>query len=91
MVVLLPCYYFTTLCTSKSVISASAIIYYLWRLFFSSRGWLVVSLFIHLFICWSSRTIALLMCYHSIIPCTSEGGISASGIFGGLILVLMYR
>ena len=43
-------------------------------------GWLVVSLFIYLFICWSSRMTALLLCYHSIAPCTSKGGISASAI-----------
>ena len=36
---------------------------------------------------------ALLLCYHSMAPCTSKGGISASAIaiFGGLLLVLIYR
>ena len=37
-------------------------------------------IFIYLFICWSSRMTALLLCYHSIAPCTSKGGISASAI-----------
>ena len=39
-------------------------------------GRLAVSLFIYLFICWSSRMTALLLCY-SIAPCTFKGGISA--------------
>ena len=44
------------------------------------RGWLLVSLFINLFIGWSSRMAALLLCYHSIAPCTSKDGISAIAI-----------
>ena len=39
-----------------------------------------VSLFIYLFICWSNRMAALLLHYHSIAPCTSKCGISASAI-----------
>ena len=39
-----------------------------------------VSLFIYLFICWSSRVCVFLLCYHSIAPCTSKGDISASAI-----------
>ena len=43
------------------------------------REWLIVSLFIYLFIGWSSRMTALLL-YHSIVPCTSKDGISARAI-----------
>ena len=37
-------------------------------------------LFIHLFvyICWSSEVAALMFCYHSTIPSTCKGDISAS-------------
>ena len=44
------------------------------------RGRLAVSSFIYMFICWSSRMTALLLCYHSITPCASKSGISASDI-----------
>ena len=44
------------------------------------QGWLGVSLFIYLFVCWSSRMTDLLLCYHSIAPCTSKDCISASAI-----------
>ena len=44
------------------------------------RGWLAVYFFIYVFICWSSRMTALLLCYHSIAPCISKGGISASAV-----------
>ena len=39
-------------------------------------GWL------HLcsFVCWSSRIIALLLCYYCIATCTFKGGISANAI-----------
>ena len=49
-----------------------------------------VSLFIYLFIYWSSRLGVFLLCYHSIAPCTSKGDINATAIlvlfviFGGL-------
>ena len=42
------------------------------------RGRLDVSLFIYLFICWSSRVAFFLLCYYSIAPCTSKGDISTS-------------
>ena len=44
------------------------------------RGRLDISLFIYLFICWSSKVGVYLLCYHSIAPCTSKGDISASAI-----------
>ena len=50
------------------------------EIFAQLLGWLVVSLFIYLFICWSSRMTALLLCCHSVAPCSSKGGISASAI-----------
>ena len=37
-------------------------------------------IFIYFFMCWSSRMIALLLCCHSVAPCTSKGGISVSAI-----------
>ena len=43
-------------------------------------GWLAESLFIYLFICWSSGVEVFLLCYHSIAPCTSKSNISASAI-----------
>ena len=39
-----------------------------------------VSLFVYLFICWSSRKTDLLLSYHSIAPYTFKGGVSASAI-----------
>ena len=54
-----------------------------WTIIFfkPQRGRLGVP-FIHLFvyICWSSRTVALMLCYHSIAPSTCKGDISASAI-----------
>ena len=38
------------------------------------------NLFIYLFICWSNRMLALLICYHFTALCTSKGGISVSAI-----------
>ena len=54
--------------------------------YYLGRGGWVYHLFIYLFNCWSSRMTALLLCYHSITPCTSKDGISASAIcyFWGL-------
>ena len=45
-----------------------------------SRGWLGVSSFMYLFICWSTWVEVFLLCCHSIAPCTSIGAISASAI-----------
>ena len=39
-----------------------------------------MSLFIYLFIYWRNRMTTLLLCYHSIAPCSSKGGISTSAI-----------
>ena len=46
----------------------------------NKRRRLDVSLFIYLFICWSSRVGVFLLCYQSIVPCTSKGDSSACAI-----------
>ena len=52
-------------------------------------AWLVVA-FLHFFIHRSSRMIALLLGYHSTALYTCKGDISASVIFGGLLLNYFY-
>ena len=49
-------------------------------------------LFIYLFICWSSRMVAMLLCYHFTALCSSKGYISASAIchLWRCLLVLYY-
>ena len=47
---------------------------------YCARGQLGVPLLIYLFICWSSRVGVFLIRYYYIVPCTSNGGISASSI-----------
>ena len=46
----------------------------------SHEGERLDALFIHLFIYWSNRMAALLLCYHSTALYTSKGDISASTI-----------
>ena len=57
------------------------------------RGRLDVSLFTYLFIRWSSKVGVLLLCYHSISPCTFKGGIGATAIchLWRFILIDRYR
>ena len=58
---------------------------------FFFRGWLGVSLFIYLFICWGSEVGVFLLCCHSIAPCTSQGDISASAICHLWRFIFSYR
>ena len=55
-------------------------------------GWVYLHSFIY-FIFWSSRVGAFLLCYDSIVPCTSEGDISANAIchLWRFILIDWYR
>ena len=55
-----------------------------------SQGRLGVFFLIHLLICWSSRMTAVLLCYHSIVPCISKSVISVSAILSSLVVILVY-
>ena len=76
MAALLLWYHSTALCTD---ISASAICY-LWRFFLVPGRLSVLFIQLFVFICWSYRMVALMLCYHSIAPSTCKDDIRASAV-----------